>query len=309
MTAERIARGRAPAVIFGVLVVATVAAFFVTQRLKRSTPVVRKIEMPVYVSPNGDGRKDVAHISFFLPKADRVTVSMTDANGDEVRRLADRHLSRGRHRFRWNGRGSSGAVLPAGSYLLRVILNGEGRGTSTRRGIRLVTKPPVAKLLTVAPNRVQPGARNVVNIHYSGPSNPKPLFPVYRTDGPAPPRVVRRFTGTIGSTDAEWDERLQSGKPAPPGTYAFAVTVQNKARVSGSSPRRVPPAPATAAPRTGLAITGMPATPPPPPPPSGRRPAPQRPRRSCRFARKRRCASPSPARPFVCSGVFVPSPQ
>jgi hypothetical protein len=262
MTVDRMARGRAPAVIFGVLVVATVAAFFVTQRLKRSTPVIRKISLPVYVSPNGDGRKDRAKIRFFLPKADRVTVSMTDANGDEVRRLADRHLSRGRHRFRWNGRDSSGAIAPDGTYFLRVLLNGEGRGTSTRRGIRLVTKPPVAKLLSVAPNRVQPGARNVVNIHYSGPSNPKPLFTVYRTDGPGPPRVVRRFTGTIGSTDAEWDERLQSGKPAPPGTYAFAVTVQNKARVSGSSPRRLPPAPATAAPRTGVTIAGIAATPP-----------------------------------------------
>jgi flagellar hook assembly protein FlgD len=257
VTADRLAQGRLPAVIFGVLVVATVAAFFVTQRLKRSTPVVTRISMPVYVSPNGDGRKDTARIKFFLPKADHVTVSMTDANGDEVRRLADRHLSRGRHRFRWNGRDSSGAIAPDGTYFLRVILNGEGRGTSTRRGIQLVTRPPLAKLLSVTPNRVQPGARNVVTIHFNGPSNPKPLFTVFRTDLPGRPRVVRRFTGTIGSNTATWDERLASGRPAPLGTYAFAVTTQNKARVSGSSPRRLPPTPATAAPRTGLTIGGL----------------------------------------------------
>ena len=65
---------------------ATVGAFFVTQRLKRAAPVIRHVVLPLYISPNGDGRKDRAIIKFKLPKADdRVTVSITDANGDEVR--------------------------------------------------------------------------------------------------------------------------------------------------------------------------------------------------------------------------------
>ena len=44
--------------MFALLVVATAAAFFVTQRLKRETPVVKRISFGAYVSPNGDGRKD-----------------------------------------------------------------------------------------------------------------------------------------------------------------------------------------------------------------------------------------------------------
>src|SRR4051812_44494629 len=235
MTAERTASGRLATAVFFMLVAATAAAFFVTQRLKRSTPVVRNVDTQLVVSPNGDGRKDRARIRFFLPKADRVTVSITDSNGDEVRRLADRHLDRGPHKFKWNGRNSSGAIAPDGTYFLRVILTGEGRGSLTRRGIQLVTKPPAVKLLSATPARVPPGARNVVTIRFSGPSNPKPLFTVYRTDLPGPPRLVRRFTGTIGSTEGQWDERLQDGRPAPPGTYAFGVNAQNKARVSGSS--------------------------------------------------------------------------
>ncbi|MEA2466639.1 MAG: hypothetical protein QOJ57_765, partial [Thermoleophilaceae bacterium] len=261
MTAERAAGGRLATVVFCALVVATVAAFFVTQRLKRSTPVVRSVNTQLFVSPNGDGRKDRAKITFFLPKADRVTVSITDARGDEVRRLADRRLKRGRHRFFWNGRDSSAVILPDGLYYLRVILAREGRGSITRRPIRLVTKPPAPKLLSVTPNRVAPGAKNVVTIRFSGPSNPKPLFTVYRTDLPGPPLVVRRFTGTIGSDEGLWDERLQDGRPAPAGTYAFAVTVQNRARVSGSSPRKLPPAPGTAAPNTGVTIGGPAAAP------------------------------------------------
>jgi hypothetical protein len=262
MTAERAASVRLATVVFCALVVATVAAFFVTQRLKRSTPVVRSVQTQLVVSPNGDGRKDRARISFFLPKADRVTVSITDSKGDEVRRLADRRLERGRHKFRWNGRNSSGAIAPDGTYFLRVILTGEGRGSLTRRGIQLITRPPVVKLLSVTPQRVPPGAKNVVTIRFSGPSNPKPLFTVYRTDLPGPAQLVRRFTGTIGSLEGVWDERLQDGRPAPAGTYAFGVSAQNKARVSGSSPRKLPPTPATAAPRTGVTIGGPAAAPP-----------------------------------------------
>src|ERR1700712_2336434 len=90
-------------VVFGLLVLSTVAAFFAAQRVKRSDPVVKGIQVPVYVSPNGDGRKDRARFAFRLPKGDRVTVSITDAGGDEVRRLADRRLKRGRPGFVWDG--------------------------------------------------------------------------------------------------------------------------------------------------------------------------------------------------------------
>ena len=57
-------------VVFLLLVAATVGAFFVTQRLKRSGPVVKRLATPLYISPNGDGRKDTARITFTLPKTD-----------------------------------------------------------------------------------------------------------------------------------------------------------------------------------------------------------------------------------------------
>ena len=258
-TAERPQTATVATVVFALLVVATVAAFFVTQRLKRSTPVVRHVVLPRYISPNGDGRKDRAVIKFRLPKADdRVTVSITDSNGDEVRRLADRALGRGRHRFVWNGRGASGAIPADGFYYLRVVLAGQGRGTITRRGIQLVTARPKPKLLSVSPAHIRVGARQPVTIQYSGPSNPAPLFSIYRTDA-GRPRLVEQFAGTAGSTSATWDGRILA-RPAPAGTYAFAVTVENRALVAGSSPRRLPPTAASALPHTGVTIGGLVAT-------------------------------------------------
>jgi flagellar hook assembly protein FlgD len=258
-TAERERISRNATIVFALLVVATVGAFFVTQRLKRSSAVVRHVVLPRYISPNGDGRKDTAVVRFRLPKADdRVTVSMVDANGDEVRRLADRRLSKGRHHFVWNGRDSSAAILPDGFYYLRVVLGGEGRGTITRRGIDLVTAMPVPKLLSVSPARIHTGGREPVTIRFSGPANPAPIFSVYRTDAGSP-RLVRRFAGVSGSRSGTWDGRI-NGRPAPAGTYAFAVTVENRALVAGSAPQKLPPTAIGAQPNTGVTIGGLVAT-------------------------------------------------
>ena len=87
--AERVSTGTLARVVFALLVLATVGAFFVTQRLKRSEPLVQRIRLPLYISPNGDGRKDTAPFSFELPKGDDVTVSIVNSNGDDVRRVVD----------------------------------------------------------------------------------------------------------------------------------------------------------------------------------------------------------------------------
>ena len=244
-------------VVFALLAVATVGAFFVTQRLKRSSPVVKRVSIPLYISPNGDGGKDTARIGFFLPKRDRVTVAMVDENDDEVVRLADdRRLRRGRHTFLWRGRDESGTVPPDGTYYLRVVLREEGRATTAPRGIRLVTAPPRPRLESVSPRRIRPGSRRRVTIRYSGPSSPPPLYTVYRTSATGPARLVDRFAGLRGSNTARWDATDQRGRPLPAGTYAIAVTVQNKGLVRGSAPRRLPPTAGAAAPRTGVTITG-----------------------------------------------------
>jgi flagellar hook assembly protein FlgD len=258
VTAKR--TNTAALVVFGLLAVATVGAFFVTQRLKRGSAVVKKISTPLYVSPNGDGRKDTAHISFRLPKGDRVTVAIVDGAGDEVRRLVDdRKLGRGPHSVVWSGRDNSGSVPPDGRYYLRVILRGQGRATTAPRGILLITTPPRPKLVSVSPQRIRPGGRPDVSIRFSGPTSPPPLFSVYRT-GDGPPRLVHRFAGARGSNVGHWDGTDANGRPVPPGTYAVAVTVQNRALVNGSAPAQLPPTPKTAVRGTGVTVAGAEAT-------------------------------------------------
>jgi hypothetical protein len=240
---------------FGLLVAATVGAFFVTQRLKRSTPIIRTLWLPYFVSPNDDGEKDRIKIRFRLPKGGQVAVSIVDGGGDVVRRLANREMSSGRQVFYWNGKRRNGTVPPDGTYYLRVALVDEGRAVVAPRGVRVLTEGPEPKLLGVTPARVAPNGPRRVTIRYEGQSQPPARFSVYRTDtGKA--KLVRRFTGEAGEQTGVWDGRDQDGKLVPPGTYAFAVTVQNRALVDGSAPPVLPPEHDTAAPETGVTISG-----------------------------------------------------
>src|SRR5437870_562578 len=178
--------------VFLVLVAATVGAFFVTQRLKRSGPVVKRLAMPLYISPNGDGRKDTARITFTLPKGDSVTVDVVNSKGDEVRRLLDDlHLRKGFHALTWDGKSNFGLVPKDGYYYVRVSLRREARAATGPRGMQLVTKPPRPRILSVTPRTLLlGGARRPVTIRFTGPASPPPVYTVYRTDGGKPRKVA-----------------------------------------------------------------------------------------------------------------------
>jgi len=124
---------------FAVLVVATVAAFFITQHLKVSDPLIAGARVvPTDINPQG-GRVCLlagkptnyrhSSISFFLPDhSDTVGVLIVNAAGERVRTIAWRHLNVGqRGNFTWNGRESSGRLAPDGTYYVQIALQNEGR--------------------------------------------------------------------------------------------------------------------------------------------------------------------------------------
>src|SRR5947209_2732947 len=240
-------------VVFGLLVLSTIGAFFLTQRLKRAPPPVKRIVVSRYIAPRTDAATRTASISFTLPKADNVTVSVVTPSDDEVRRLLDdRHLDAGVHDFTWNGRDASGHVSVDGAYFVRIVLHGQGRAVTSPKPVKLVTKPPAARILSVTPARV--GGGLPITVRFRGPLAAPATFTVYRTDdGPAHP--VARFDGTAGSHEAVWDGRIGRG-PAPAGIYTFSVTVESPALIKGTWPVRLPPAPPSTAAGTGVTISG-----------------------------------------------------
>ena len=235
---------------FALLVCATLGAFFVTQRLKRSPLVVRQRTVTDAFSPNGDGIRDRASIRFSLKRSDDVTVSIVDREGSVVRRLAtDRRLPGGRPlQFFWNGRNQNGRVVPDGPYRVRIGLRNEGRTVTLRRQITVDTTPPRPTVTIVSPGGTGPalfpasGVRAIA-VRTETPLFARPRFQVYRMDA-ASPRFEVQFYGDPATGQGAWDGRIR-GVPAPPGLYAIVVRTVDRVGNPGVSPP-LGPAPAHA---------------------------------------------------------------
>ncbi len=243
-------------VVFAVLVVVTIGAFFVTQRLKTDVPVVLRFSIsPRDVSPNGDRTRDSARVGFDLHEPATVTLSVIDSEGKEVRRiLDDRPLPGDSHnRYSFDGRDDAGKRLPDGVYRLRVQRRSEGRSLDSHKVLRIDTVKPRVHMASATPGVVDPSEGKPVRIRvrYSGPRNKFPEYRVWRTDG-GPVRIVRRFRG-FRSRTATWNGRVIGGHLAVDGNYAFQVRIRDKAGNETLAPAS-PPRPDTARPRTGVAF-------------------------------------------------------
>jgi hypothetical protein len=248
-------RGAAAPIAFAALVLATIGAFFVTTRLKRSTPVVEQLTFRRYFSPNADGRFDAALFAFRLRRTDDVTVSIVNRDGDEIRTLAEDVELRGgrRHRFRWDGRSDARRTAPDGEYHLRVGLRRQGRTVTSGLKLFLDTIPPRPVVRHVSPESISPdgaGAANSARLRFTGPSRRAQLL-VYRTDLRVP-RLVATHAIPRGETSVRWDGRTGGGAPAASGAYLLAVRAQDAAGNVG--PRRLPPARAGVRGHPGLAV-------------------------------------------------------
>ena len=244
-------------VVFGVLVLATFGAFVAAQRLKRATPIVDQVYYEHFLAPTCGCKHDRVRIYFKPSKAGRVTATIVDSGGDDVRTLVDdRHLSSRRHSYVWNGRDDSGTLVPDGVYHLRVTLRDQARSVTSPLRLIVDTVPPHTRILAVSPRVILPGAPGALGrarIRYRGPSHPDPpLVRVYRTDLPRP-REVTWFLGRRGRRTATWDGTI-GGRPAPDGVYAIAVTTYDRAGNGGSAPLVLPPRQAEAGPDTGVSV-------------------------------------------------------
>ncbi|HEY1274305.1 MAG TPA: N,N-dimethylformamidase beta subunit family domain-containing protein [Thermoleophilaceae bacterium] len=241
---------------FGVLVLATIAAFFVTQQLKSEFPLVLRFAThPSAFSPNGDGYSDTVRVGFDLAEPASVSFSMVDSEGNEVRHLVENRQFRGstHNRFVWDGRDDDGNVVPDGIYRMRVVRRDEGRVINSLKEVVVDTRPPRVVLTSAKPGVIapgEPGQRPRVTIRYAGPRNHRPEFRIFRTDD-GPPRVVQRFRGDESRT-AVWNGLLRGHVPDE-GDYAFTVTVRDRANNRTVAPAEIPSA-RTARPHTGVSV-------------------------------------------------------
>ena len=135
------------------LLVATAAAFAITERLKLTkSALMPGTQVSKVFSPTSGGARTKANVKVRLRRADTVTVSILDARQHAVAVLADAlHVPRGFVTFRWDGRLPGGALAPDGAYRARVHLAKQHQTIVLPNVIRLDTKPP--EIVGVTANR------------------------------------------------------------------------------------------------------------------------------------------------------------
>jgi hypothetical protein len=126
-------RASVSAVVFALLVVATVAAFAWSQRLKRDPLVLDRVTFGTAAgrsfTPNGDCRFDRMRIRFRTTISDTADVQVVKPGGKLIVTLArDTYLKRySFHTYYWDGRTRDDGIAPPGRYKLRVKLLGQER--------------------------------------------------------------------------------------------------------------------------------------------------------------------------------------
>ncbi len=262
---------------FAALAIATVAAFFVTQHLKVTTPLIAGLPAPspAVIDPVSGGTcKGVSHrsmsISFYLlHRSDDVDVYVVNTAGTIVATLAtDRHMRLGVRNpdgvFSWNGRTDGSAVAPDGTYYIKVSLIHQGRSVtiSNNAGPEPVTVqsvPPRPRVTRVTPSLIPQPGTGAATIHYTGNAGRQGRILIYRTDLPGPPRLVKSYAARAGGV-SKWDGTI-GRHPAPQGTYLVGYKVTDKACDTGRFPPELPPVPGTT-PHAGVTVRYLAAQPP-----------------------------------------------
>ena len=207
---------RLPVAAFVALVIATVGAFFVTQHLKVSTPLIqgRPAPVPSTINPvsggvcrvrNGKGKLVPVSfkrmkVSFYLQnRSDTVEVYIVQQDGTTIVRQigSDVFMSARpprRHLFVWNGRLANGRVAPDGVYYVRVALVHEARSLlisspTAAEPVTVQTTRPHVRVTGVTPSSITSGGGTRVTLRYTGTTGLRPRILIYRLRAGRPRQV------------------------------------------------------------------------------------------------------------------------
>jgi hypothetical protein len=125
----------AAAVVFALLVVATLAAFAYSEKAKRDPLLVDNEKF----HPQADCRRHVKLKFRTTTTNDHATVEVIRPNGKTVDVLASKQFLKrySYHVYHWDGTNEGGRPAPPGPYRVRVMLESEGRSLTLPKKFHL----------------------------------------------------------------------------------------------------------------------------------------------------------------------------
>lgn len=206
-------------VTVGGLLLATVAAFLITEKLKLTKSPISGTRVAKTFSPVCVCNTDTASVSFRLRRGGSVAVAVIASNGRVIRQLARRRFRAGWVSFRWSGREQSGRISPDGTYKIRVHVISDHRTIVFPNLIRLDTKAPQINQFRVARRVIFVGERTRISYRFRGSGHP-----ILLVDGRE--AVYGRFAHLSGTLD--WFGKV-GGLPVRLGAHRLALEARDDA--------------------------------------------------------------------------------
>lgn len=203
----------------GGLLIATAAAFAITERLKLTKSTVYGTHVSSRLSPTCGCARGKATIGFKLRRRDDLTVSILNARKEEISLVAAGSYPRGSVRLRWNGRTDGGMRAPDGSYRVRIHLAAAHQTIDLPNRIALDTRPPEIVSLEKNRDAFSPDGDHQADFVRLTYKLSKPAHLVVFLGG-------RRILGPTyrhpASGSLSWDGKV-GGVPLRPGAYTLQV--------------------------------------------------------------------------------------
>jgi hypothetical protein len=200
------------------LLIATAAAFAITERLKLTKSAVYGTVVSTRLSPTCGCARGRAKVFFKLRRPDDITVAVLNAREQEVSLLAAQSYPRGPVTLQWNGRDDSTRRAPDGTYRVRIHLAGQHQTIDLPNRIQLDTKPP--EVISVETNRdaFSPDGDHQADFVRITYTVSKPAHVVLYLGGV---RILRSYRAPVKGS-ISWYGNGPAGTLAP-GTYTLEI--------------------------------------------------------------------------------------
>ena len=208
------------------LLIATAAAFAITERLKLVRSPVYFTIVSKRLSPSCGCSRGKAVISFRLRHRDDVTLTIVDGNRTVVKTLASGEpTAKGRVTYSWSGTTDGGGIAPDGTYLPELHLSLQRRTILLPNPIVLDTHPAQVVGVRVGRGIVSPdgdGVGDSIKIHYRLDSQAHLL--IYLGSD-----LVIRSRSYLASGTVNWLGRDANGEALPAGNYVLWLGAVDRA--------------------------------------------------------------------------------
>ena len=209
----------------------TGTASAVSVQTTRLHPQITRLS-PALFSPNGDGRRDSATLTYRLPSRQDVVLRVREVRSGSIVRVIDlASQAAGRQATSWDGRVRGGGLAANGAYRLELsTADGSLRGLATRP-VEVDRRSAKARQPEPEVDRVYPardGYRDGVTVRATL-TEPVRWVRVEARRGGQVIRGDKLRRASRGEVGVRWDGRTGSGRAVAPGRYSVRLVTQDRA--------------------------------------------------------------------------------